>query len=151
VDVLSLFYRPSPKDIASGGSTWLKRYIREFAISASAAASITAQDTDFVGPDTVRLIEQVTLFWQPGAAQTSRSCVVWSSDVGGVLQGVLVGNNPDNALVAGAPDRHTQQTNFYMFQGDVLNAAATFSAGANANAFSVYLVGWEFPRGSLQR
>lgn len=150
MDFLSQFYRASAKDLASGSSTWLRRYFRTVAIPAAAAASISAQDTDFVGADVVRWISQVVVFWQPGAAITSRSCVLWSSDAGGTIQGVLAGLDA-RTPVAAANDRDTIQTAFPMFEGDVLNAAAEFSGGAAANQFTAYVTGWEFPRGTLQR
>jgi len=150
MDLLGLFYRASSKDIASGGATWLKRYFRTVTVS-SAAASISAQDTDIVSPDIVRMLDQVVLFWQPGAAQNPRSSVIWSSDTSGTIQGVVCGSNVRNPLTAAQAYRMTFPLAFPMFSGDVLNIAATFDAGAAANAFTAYFTGWEFPRGTLQR
>jgi len=151
MDLLQLFYRPSAKDVASGSSTWLKRYFRTLTVGPTASASLSAQDTDFVAADTVRWLDQVVLFWQPGAAQNPRSTVIWSSDAGGTIQGVVAGYNVHNPITAAQPFRHTLQLSFPMFAGEVLNFAATFDAGGAANTFNAYITGWEFPRGSLQR
>lgn len=146
------FYRPSAKDLASGGDTWLRRYFKTLTATA-ASASIVAADTQVCPPDTVIEIETAIIFWDSGAAQLARSSVVWISDQGSaVINGVVVGANAVGGVTAGAPHRNTYtDLSVFMFPGDLLNFAATWDAGAAANTINVYLSGWMFPRGSLQR
>lgn len=152
MDLFGLFYRPSQKDVITGGNTWLRRY---FGIISIAAANANLQEEDSTGivpADTVRLIRQVMFFWTPGAAQVARSAVLWSADANAAIQGVVAGSNIVGA--GGTAIRHRMTHSgleFPIYATERLWLAAEFDAGANVNSIEAYITGWEFPRGSLQR
>lgn len=148
--MLDRLYRSSEKDLASGDA-FVRRYFRQFAITPAAAASVTVVDTDVCPADTVRFITNVGIRWTPGAAQfPTNANLLWSDGAGGAFAGV-VNMSPLNQVVAQVQDQHIGGLGILMMQGDVMTLTCLFNAGAAANSGSAFVMGVEFPRGTLRR
>jgi hypothetical protein len=141
--------RASEKDIGSGQRI-ARRY---FEVLAASAAAVTPTFTGSVcGADNVRVIHTVTFASTAGAAQTNLYAQLFLQDsVSGFVLAQL-GLQFDLAPVAAGVNIKTLSAlEFVQMQGEQLVVSGTYSGGAAVNAMTAYVMGWEFPRGSLQR
>jgi hypothetical protein len=141
--------RPSVKDIGSG-----QRIVRRFVeVASNSAALATVSVTLGACPvDTVRVIHTMTFNAVAGAAQTNIANQAYHRDQ---LSGVIIsqiGCQFDYApVVAGTNTKSITGLEIALMQGEAISADFVFNAGVAANAVSLYVIGWEFPRGNLQR
>lgn len=147
MNVLDLV-RASEKDIGSGSRN-VRRYAENF--NATTAAAAVTVNGSTCPPDTVRFIHTFYFSVLPGAAQTFQSINAFNQDAAGNIQGII-GSNQNYTPVAAQSGIFTiSALEFVLMQGDILVVSGNFSAGAAANAINAWAMGWEFPRGNLQR
>jgi hypothetical protein len=147
VNVLDLI-KASAKDFGSGQRI-ARRYLERLTLS-SAAVNLSINSST-LGADTVRFIHTVSFNAGPGAGQSFLfaqanlqdpstfvlSAIQFMANVTPVAAQIIIGSVTSLELV--------------QMQGEVINVQAQFSAGGVANSFTADLIGWEFPRGNLQR
>lgn len=150
MSILDRLYKSNPKDIASGGSSLIRRFSR-FATQAGASVGPVINDAEVLSPDLVREIQFVTFEWTPGAAQLSLAALFQIIDTGSIPGFGSVGGTAPVGYPAASVSWLTIPCRLYMFPGEKILCSSLFNAGGAVNSISVYWGGWEFPRGSFAR
>lgn len=149
IDVGGLFYRPSVKDLAASSSN-VRRFTTTITASAS-ATTVQGNDSGNCPPDIVRYIHTVDFGFAPGAAQFALYAQLLLLDPATNFTIARVSVTPGTFTAAQASSQSIAGLELTQMQGELLQLTSAFNAGANANAISCFVQGWEFPRGTLQR
>jgi hypothetical protein len=144
--LLETIYKPTHKDHRSGLNQrrWLEQTIFQ-----NVAGVTFSVDGLVVGPDTLRVVETITLRMQGGAAQFPIEMRI-----------ALVRNGTPKPIIIDAPvpvpagggryARTWTDLNLVLFNGEFLRFLAVFNAGVAANELEGNATGYEIPRANFE-
>jgi hypothetical protein len=147
-DVSRLWQR-SQKDLITNQPTWLKRYSEVIDSGLLLSANMSLTSTNVVPVDTIRIINCWSAFWTPGAAQPAQNAQLLIEDANSnILQEFYMGAAFNAAVRQG---NWAAPLEIVLHTGEFCVFTAEFSAGGVNNRCRWSVIGWEMPRGSLQR
>lgn len=148
--MLERLYAPSLKDLATGQYN-VRRYL-EVVTTAGAATSL-AVTGQTVPNDIIRLVHTITFSMFPGAAQTpvGAACLLIANEPGFPQLAILGASPPSVPTAAAAMHMTLSSLELCMMYNEAPQVSALFNAGVASNSVFMYLMGWEFQRGTVQR
>jgi hypothetical protein len=149
VSILDRLYKSNPKDIASGGSSIIRRF-GETLVAGAGTATIGATGST-VPPDLVRLITSIAMVWNATVVNpVSGTFNILSETSTQIIQGVglQVPFTPPVGINAAATIGGLA---LLALPGDQMNMGGYFSAAGGSNSLICYICGYEFARGSISR
>ena len=148
MNVLDLV-RASAKDVGSGQRI-ARRYLER--VQLSAALANLSVNSSACPSDTVRFIHTISVSINSGAAQTFNYFQALLQDVASAQLLSSINTQATYRPVAAETLLfNIPGLEYVVMAGELVNVQANFTGGAAANQVTADLIGWEFPRGNLQR
>jgi hypothetical protein len=148
--MLQRLWRPSEKDIGSGTAN-IRRWLYVINAPGGFATGFTYQDPNGPFPaDQVYVIQSLSFSWNPGAAQQGLRGSIQIIDPTSFNILTVIERSPDQ-LYQGQQCATVGGLELPIMQGELLQLVMSFNGGVNSNSGSIYLHGFQFPRGQMQR
>lgn len=143
-------YSPLPKDVQSGLNQRRRIYTMTNSGTTTLISANTASTPILPGVVFIATGWQVQL--TPGAAQRFLFGQILIRDENAGVVARFAGIRTLGTVIAAAiQERQSEPCDIILLPGDSLDCTCTFDAGANSNALTATVWGYELPRGNVER